>query len=206
MHIRFLLTLFSFLFFTEGDPPAGDPPKGDPPEPKPDEVTFDEKQQAKLNALLAAERKKTEEATAARLKQEQADAKAKADADAERKRQEAAGEFDQVKQSLTTERDTALDEAKTLKATNDALLALVTADVDAAWGDLPDEVREAYDGPDDDPLAKKQHMTRMAKVIARLTAEAAKPGNGPNPPAAGPRELNVAEEAAKARARGGYRI
>src|SRR5690606_27178746 len=46
------------------DPPA-DPPKDpkDPPAdpPKDDDVTFDEKQQKKLNDLLAAERKKTEE-------------------------------------------------------------------------------------------------------------------------------------------------
>lgn len=197
MHIRFLIALFSMLFF-QSTPPAGDPPEP-PADPKPDDVTFDEKQQEKLNALLAAERKRTEEATAARLKQEQADAKAKADAEAERKRQEAAGEFDQVKASLTSERDTALDEAKTLKTTNEALLALVTADVEAAWGDLPEEVREAYDGADDDPLAKKQHMTRMAKVIARLTAEAAKPGNGPNPPAAsGARDMNQALATARA--------
>lgn len=63
------------------------------------------------------------------------------------------------------------------------LEALVKADVDAAWDDLPEEVRDAYDGPDDDPLAKKRHMQRMAKVIERLTADAnRKIGNGPNPP------------------------
>ena len=184
----------------EADPPSGGGnPPATPPDPKPDEVTFDARQQEKLNALLAAERKRTEEATAARLKQEQADAKAKADADAERARQEAAGEFDAVKQSLTSERDAAVTERDSLKTERDTLLALVKADVDAAWDGLPDEVKDAYAGEPDDVLGRKQHMTRMAKVIAALTTKTHTPGNGPNPPASdGTRDLKAALTEARA--------
>ena len=183
MHIRFLFALLSFLFFQStppaGDPPADEPPKDDPPT-KPE---FTAEQQKVINDWIAKERKKAEEDAAARLKAEADEAKRKADAEAERKRQEAAGEFDKVKDSLTTERDTAVTERDNLKTERDALLALVKADVDAQWDALPDEVKEAYDGDADDPLARKQHMTRMAKVIARLTEKPRTPGNGPNPPA-----------------------
>jgi len=164
------------------DPPA-DPPKDpkDPPAdpPKDDDVTFDEKQQKKLNDLLAAERKKTEE----RLATEAAAQAQREKEQRERDEAEKRGEFETVKTSLTQERDTAISERDSLKSELDTYRELVRKDVEASWSEIPEEVRETYDGGDDDVLAKKQHMDRNAKIIERLTSsEKTTSGNPPNPP------------------------
>src|SRR5690606_8694571 len=122
------------------------------------------------------------------------DAQAKAEADRQREADEAKGDYEAAKAAIEQERDAAATERATLKAERDALLALVKADVDAQWDALPDEVKEAFDGNDDDVLARKQHMNRMAKVIARLTEKAHTPGNGPNPkPSDGDTKTNIRE-------------
>lgn len=96
-------------------------------------------------------------------------------------------------EELATTRKTALDELATdrdaVTAERDEYRALVEADVTAAWKDLPEEVRDAYEGDDDDVLGRKRHMVRMAKVIARLTDDTGKGGGSwQNPNAAGARK------------------
>jgi hypothetical protein len=107
----------------------------------------------------------------------------KADEEAQRKADEEKGEFGKVRESLEKERDDATSKLETITTERDALLLLVKQDVEASWKDLPEEVREAYDGDDDDVLTKKRHMTKNAKIIARLTDKKSPRGNGFDPKA-----------------------
>lgn len=193
MHLRFLLALLPFLLsaFNGG---AGDNSDGDDGNEgdgdgdtgkngKPEGITDDI--QKWVSGLIAkAERdgkRKGKEAAEAAIQttreQEEADRKRAAD--------EAKGDYETAKKAISDERDGFKTRAEQAEAERDAFRDLVTKDVEAAWDKLPEEIREAYDGEDDDVLAKKRHMRRMAKVIEKLTAEEAKPGNGPNPKPAG---------------------
>lgn len=111
------------------------------------------------------------------------------------------GNFEKLYADLKAEHDAIKGEVESKDARIDELLTIVKADVDAKWDDLPEEVKDAYDGDADDPLAKRKHMQRMAKVIERLTAAGEhKPGNGPNPPPAdNKRDLKAAEQQARRR-------
>lgn len=195
MHLRFLLALLPFLLSAfnggagdnsdgddgnDGDGENGDKGKGTG---KPEGITPEI--EAFFGNLIAkatrdGKRKGKDDADAAHTAAQQ-----QAEADRKRQEQEAAGEYETAKATLTKDRDDAITERDSIKAERDEYRDLVTKDVEAAWDKLPEEVREAYDGEDDDVLAKKRHMTRMAKVIEKLTAEEAKPGNGPNPKPAG---------------------
>lgn len=207
MHLRFLLTLLSFLFFQStppaDDPPADDPPKDDPPA-KPE---FTAEQQKVINDWIAKERKKAEEDAAARIKAQADEAKRKADADAERKRQEAAGEFDQVKASLESERDSAVTERDAIKAERDRLHAYVTADVasvakavtDAAKDNGAAKILLGFHPGDEASVEQLLTWTEKAKAqLPELIATPAPRGNGPNPkPADRPDPIDVKKEAAR---------
>lgn len=197
MHLRFLFALISFLFL-ESAPPGTNPP--DPPaDPKPDDVTFDAKQQDKINALLAAERKSTEEKVAARLKQEADEAKRKADADAERARQEAAGEFDAVKTSLTSERDAAVSERDALKGEVETLRSYVTADIDATLTDDRYKPFLRFDPGADAPIADRLKWLEDAKAsVAELPKVHNPRGSGPQPRPQDGKATTEAENRARA--------
>lgn len=116
--------------------------------------TFTEAQQTEVNRLIA--REKRDAATKAR-----ADAKAERDAadaqtrtEAERKKAEERGEFEKVRGDLERERDEARTERDALKADAQRHREAIAAALDADWKKLPDAVRDAYSGPDDDPLAR----------------------------------------------------
>lgn len=184
MHLRFLLTLLSFLFLnTEGNPPGDD--GNDPPENQndntdpPDDVTFDDKQQSKVNDLLAAERKSTEERVAARIKADAEADRKKADEEAQRKRDEEAGEYDKVKTSLQNDLDTVSGERDTLKSENEALTAYFTAQYDAAMEDLPDVIKEF--APEDDASfeAKSRWLTKAQDQAKKVDTSPPR-GNGPD--------------------------
>jgi hypothetical protein len=138
MHLRFLLTLLSFLFL-QSNPLGGDPPKNDPP----DEVKFDDKQQAKINDMLAAERKATEERVAARLKAERDEQDRKTKEQQARDEAEKRGEFDKVKTDLEGKVSTIESERDALKAEHETLSVYVKADIEA----VTKAVREAKDSP-----------------------------------------------------------
>ena len=167
----------------DDDPPNGDPPNGDPPKPD-DKPKFEwtPEQQAEIQRIAAKEAKEAaRKARADRDAEIERERKA-AEADAERKKQEAAGEFESVKASLTEERDAAISERDTLQTRLDEALQAIRDDVAAAWKDTPAEVVELYEGDDDDVLAKRKHLTKSAKLIARLRDESEKPrGTGRDP-------------------------
>lgn len=167
----------------DGDPPAGDPPGGDEkPDPR-DQLKANPDLQAFVNDLIASERRRTEDKLTA-----DAEAKAKADREArEREEAEKRGDFEKVKQDYET-RITSLETDKgTVETRLKQYEDLVRKDVEAQWGEIPEEVRETFTGDDDDVLAKKDHIVRNKKIIERLTAPGAtEHGNGPNPPAGKP--------------------
>ena len=207
MRLPLFFSLLPVLML-QSTPPEGDPssdsPSGDPPapDPEPEDVSG-------LKSALEKERTKR--------KQYEADLKAARDAqteldrlkaDAQKKADEEAAEQGKFK-DLLDKRDADLkianDSLTTLQERLDEALAAITADVDSRWKDVPDEVRELYEGDDDDVLAKRKHLTRSAKLIARLT-ETKEParGNGPGPKAGGPPKIDTKAEVAKTARR--YRV
>jgi hypothetical protein len=147
------------------------------------EIKFTPEQQKLIDKRIADARRQGKQTAA----EEAAEAKRKADEEAERDRQIKAGEFDQVKQSLELERDTATGERDALKAKLDAALALVSASLDQDWTAAPDQVTKLYRGDDTDVLAKRQFLTDHADIIAALSdkhedrKQAAGFGRTPNP-------------------------
>lgn len=158
-------------------------------------VEFTAEQTAEIGRLLAKERR-------------EASAKAKADADAARvaadeeakqarERDEAAarGEFDKVRAALEADAKAAKDESAALKAENDQLRAAVEAVLADEWKQLPAEVRDAYLGADDDPLAKLAFLPKAKKLAAKLAErDPAARGNGPDPKPGGPAGLPSIED------------
>ncbi|MBA2758934.1 MAG: hypothetical protein H0U38_04500 [Chloroflexia bacterium] len=209
MHLRFLFTILSFLFLQE-NPPAGDPPeKKDPPEPKPDEVTFDDKQQDKVNALLAAERKKTAEDTALRLKNER-EAQDRKDAEAaKRKKDEEAGKFDEVRTDLEGKVSTAEADLKSATTELETLRGYVTADIEAVTKAVKesDSAKVLMDFHPGDDAAVPQLLAWARKAKARLpeldAVRERKPGH-PRDPKTGINEIDINTEVAKKAA--SYRI
>lgn len=154
------------------DKPSNDPIVDPVKPPTPGEngdktgITFTEDQQKAIDRMMGEARRDGRKAA-----EDAADeAKRKAEADAEVARQIAAGEFETARKTIEDERDAAVADRDAYKARIDTLVAAIKPTVDAAWTELPDEVRDLYDGADDDVIAKQSHITRHAKLIARLTA------------------------------------
>lgn len=152
----------------------------------------------KGKAALKAERdarkaerdaRKAAEKELADLKAEQQRAKDKEAAE-QGKWQELAEKREADLTAATTERDA-------LQSRLDEALQVIRDDVTATWKDTPEEVRDLYEGDEDDVLAKRRHLTRSAKLIARLTADKDKTrGNGPNPKPRG-NQIDIDKETAR---------
>jgi len=205
---RFLFAILPFLLTPlQVNPPAGEEGNEKPkPDEKPEEVAFDDRQQAKVNALLAAERKKAEEDTAARLKTKADEDRRKAEADAQRKKDEDAGEFDKVKNTLISERDTAQSDLTAATTELETLRAHVNADIEAATKDDAFKPFLRFDPGADAPIADRLKWLKEAKAgIADLPEPTTTRGAGPNPkPATGHFDKDAA--LARARQTGKYSI
>ncbi len=90
------------------------------------------------------------------------------------------GEFEALAKKREEERDAAKGEATSLKAENDQLRAAVDSILTAEWKALPAEVRDAYSGADDDPLAKLAWLPKGKKLAEKLTGSNSG-GNRPGP-------------------------
>lgn len=182
---------------------GGDHEDENPPAPNPDEKPTDQKPDRReiaeklkadadlqqfVNDMIAAERKRTED----KLKAEADEREREAREAREREEAEKRGDFEQVKQDYETRVSSLATEKQSIEARLKQYEELVKADVDAQWGEIPEEVRETYTGDPEDVLARKDHIVRNKKIIERLTAGTTTTrGNGPNPPAGKP----VTEEA-----------
>jgi hypothetical protein len=186
--IRFLFALLPFFWSafqtdagdlgaSEGDADGEGDQKGDK-----SRIEWTAEQQKEIQRIAAKEARKAADKARQEEKDRIAQEQANTETDARRKQDEEAGKFAEVRQSLESERDTIKGERDAVTRERDEYRQLIEADVTAAWDGLPEEVRDAYDGEDDDVLAKKRHMNRMAKVIAKLSGEqTGNPGNRENP-------------------------
>lgn len=205
MHLRFLLTLLSFLFLEQTDLPSNDDPSQDPPNDddpskqkngKPDGVT--DEIQTWINGLMANERK-TARQQGKKDAEDAAETQRKKDADeAQRTKDEQAGEYEKAKTSLTNERDTAITERDGLKTENDALTAYFTAQYDVALKDMPEAIT-AF-APEDDASfeTKSRWLTKAQEQATKLNGQKPTPGNGPT---GKPGEKSFDEQQEIARAR-----
>ncbi|MGB3328207.1 MAG: hypothetical protein WBA46_04580 [Thermomicrobiales bacterium] len=166
-------------------------------DPKPAEVTFDAKQQEKVNALLAEERRKTKETVTNDLKRQADQAKTAAEQKREQEEAEKRGEFDTVKKGLEGERDKATQERDGYKADLDVLSTHFETEFEGRVKALPENVWKYHKPADDASLA-----TRIA-ALANAEAQAKDlglgdgkpkvlPGNLPNPK---PRERETDKDA-----------
>jgi len=150
-----------------------------PKQEEPQKVTFTDEQQKEIDRLIGAARRDGRKAA----EDDAAEVKRKTDEAAEQQRKIEAGKFDEVRQTLESERDQALAKAAHL----DALIEALRPEIDEQWKGLPAEVTELYEGADDDVLAKRAHIARTRKLIDKLTGttdqkrQAASFGRTPTP-------------------------
>jgi hypothetical protein len=197
--LRFLLPL---LFFNAGEGGGeGDPPKDGEKGKEPPEVKFDDAQQKRVNDLIAAERKSTEDRVKAALKAEQ-DAKAdKETKDRERAEQETKGQYESAKASLTQERDTLAGERDALKTENDALTGYFKTEYEQSLKDLP-EVIKAFAPPDTASyIEKSEWLTKAKEQAAKVEKKPVVRGSGFDPKANDGDEFDIDKETAKVRSR-----
>ncbi|MCA9878212.1 MAG: hypothetical protein KC442_10540 [Thermomicrobiales bacterium] len=132
-------------------------------------------------AKAAADRAKAAEARLDALQKEKSEREA---AEAKAREDEAAkkGEFEKLAADREAERDAAKADVKSLQADNDALREAINGFLDAEWQALPAEVRDAYLGADDDPLAKLRYLPKGKALAEKLAGkEPAKRGAGADP-------------------------
>ena len=151
-------------------PPVNDPP-ADPPEDKDPEGLNDAGK-----AALKAERQKARDAEKAwkagqaeleQLRKEKADAAAaKALADEEEAKRK--GEFEELATKRAEELKTVASERDDYKSQLDNALTLIGAGIDEDWKSAPAAVIKLYRGDKNDVLAKRQHLTDHADIIAAL--------------------------------------
>lgn len=126
-------------------------------------VTFSDEQQKEIDRLIGAARRDGRKAA----EDDAAEVKRKADEAADQQRKIEAGKFDEVRQSLETERDQALAKASQF----DALVEAIKPEIDAQWAALPDEVTALYEGDDTDVLARQAHIAKTRKLVEKLTEQ-----------------------------------
>jgi multidrug efflux pump subunit AcrA (membrane-fusion protein) len=155
-------------------------------------VTFDADQQREVQRLVAKEAKVAREKALADAKAEREEQEAAARKEAERKAAEDRGEFDKVRQSIEAERDTFKGKAESAEAELERYRKTFAPSVETGWTDFPDELKDAYDGADDDTLAKAAFMAKWEKTAERLRAQGAtERGNPPNPNRVGRGEVEI---------------
>lgn len=107
------------------------------------------------------------------------------------------GEFEQLANQRERDLETAKGEVKSLKAANDALREAIGGFLEAEWKTLPDSVKAAYLGADDDPLAKLKFLPKGKALAEELSdKDPAKRGAGPDPKPKGPNGLPSAAQLA----------
>lgn len=215
-HLRLLLMLpFLVLQSTPpagdpsaGNPAAGDPPKNDPPASDPPLGESGERAlRAERDARKDAEsRAKTAEAELKKLKDA---AQERADKEAEEQ-----GEWQKLAGQREADLKAANESVTSLTAEVDQLSAYVRDDIatvhkqvtDAAKANGTAKVLLDFHPGDEAAIADLIAWTAKAKAqLPDLTAPAGKEGNTPNPKA-GKDQIDIKQEAAKARARGTYRV
>jgi hypothetical protein len=142
------------------------------------------------------------------LQQEKADREA-AESKARDEEARKKGEFAQLADQRGRDLDTAKADNKTLKADNDALREAINGFLDAEWKALPDTIKAAYLGADDDPLAKLRFLPRGKALAEELVGskDPAKRGAGPDPKPKGPDGLpSAAQVADEMRRNRGYPV
>lgn len=162
----------------DGANPGG---QGDAGKPKPE---FSAEQMAEIGRIVSKERKDaaTKAAADAQSARDAADDQARKDREADDAKKR--GDFERVETAIKADLDAAKTERDGLKAENDRLRAAVEGVLADEWKKLPSEVRDAYLGADDDPLAKMAFLPK-GKALAEKLAGGAQRGNGSNPPTGG---------------------
>ena len=136
-----------------------------------------------------------------KAERESAEAKAREDEAAKK------GEFEKLANERQTALDAAKAEAKTLKADNDALRGAIGGFLDAEWKALPAEVKDAYLGADDDPLAKLAFLPKGKALADKLAGkEPVKRGLGgdPKPSGGGAGDDKAAQQAQRSHLRSAF--
>lgn len=184
---RLLLALLPFLFSAlQANPPVGEEGEGDDEGKEGEQkgekskVEFTAEQSAEISKIVAREARKAADKAKADAETARKAADEEAAKAAERKKQEDAGEFAQVRQSLEGERDTLKGERDSLKATNDALTVYFSSQYEAALKDLPDTIL-AFKPADDASFEAKSDWLTKAQEQAKKLGTNGNPGNRQNP-------------------------
>lgn len=148
-------------------PITGQEPASGAKEDHPSEIVFTHEQQKLIDKRIAQAKRDAKAAADAEIERKQGEEAA----ERERQKQIAAGEFESVKKSLEEERDGFKATATTAQEKLDALITAIKPDIDAAWKDIPDEIKSFYDGGDDDVLAKRAFLAKSKPALDKFTAQ-----------------------------------
>lgn len=174
----------------EGDPTEGDPAKtGGDPKPGngagsedefPDGIGDAGKEAIRRERKAArdAERKLKEfEEKLEKLEKDSNDL-----AELKRKEAEASGDWQKLAKDRETEIANLTTERDGWKGKYDTLVKVVAPGVKKAWEATPEEIRDLYDGKDDDVLALQAHMEKYEKLAEKLKAPPERKPGDPVPP------------------------
>lgn len=156
-------------------------------------------------AALEAERiaRRDADKRAKDAEKELADLKSAATKAAEQEQAEQ-GKWKELAEKREAELTSSTSDREGLKATNEALTAYFDGHFTAALKDLPDVIKAFAPAEDASFATKADWLTKAQAQAAKIAKDTAKPGNGPNPPAADGK-FDLQAEVAKAKSRGTYR-
>lgn len=167
-----------------------------------DETTdADDESNQDAGKLKEALRKEREARRAEEKRRKELEAE-RAKADAEKAKAEEAeavkrGEFEKIAEDRAEKIAALTGERDDIRRKYEGAIALVTPGADAAWKDLPAEVRAMYGGADDDVLARFSFATAETtkKLVEKLGGAPPSRKNGPDPRPSGPPRGGDDEEA-----------
>lgn len=179
--------------------PPGVPPVTPPADPEPLGDAGKKALEAEREARKAADKRaKDAETELTRLK---AEAQQQADAEAA-----AQGKYRELAEKREADLTQTRESLKAIETERDALRQHVTADIDAAIKDPAYKPFLRFDPGAEAPIAERlKWLTEAKAAIAEILQPKVPGGNPPNPkPGSG--QLDIAQEAARARASGRYSI
>ena len=194
-------------FDEEQDKGGGGENPPNPPKPqKPEGLT--KEIETFYSGIIAKEVGDAVRKAQADFEEKQRKTKEKLDADAEKRKQEEAGEYEKVKTTLTSERDTALTRAESAEQERDALATYFEAQYSAALSELPDDLLLFKPADDASFAEKSKWLSTAQEAVKKRGDDDKKPpkrGNGPDfPPKA--RDRDSADEVKRRqRQQQGYR-
>lgn len=159
------------------------------PEQKLAKLELTDEQRKAFGNIMSEARKKARAAGKKEAEDEATAAANQARKDAETEASKKAGKFEEVETQLRSEIEaekanakTAKEELTTANERIEALNAAILVDLKPRWDALPEEVRDLFQGDENDSLAKLEYLNKdSVKKLANVNGNSGNRTNPPNP-------------------------